>query len=233
MSAISLVYARQDPILLRNDLKVLNDGQNYVDTALNLGTDTSTNLRLSYNTQKALGSLTTNAFQINSNSLSIPSLPSVDPKATNNSYLLIDPSGNVQKGNSQFPGDINVILSHIQNDLFQTETTLNNLSFNVSNLEATKTNKLVQSNTSWIYIITGLIIFTIIGFVIFLILWLIDKNKVHHTIKHTHTQLDKVTSTLHEMSIYLKELKQQIPTQSSPPEFSGKKFLMSHIKGMV
>jgi hypothetical protein len=232
MNGFALVYAQQDPLKKKNDLTVLNDVNNYSDSGLTLGTKEGSNLRLSYNTENSYGSLDTNAFKIKSSQFGLTGIPASNPNATN-SYLLIDPSGNVTKGNSQFPGDINVMLSHIQNDLFVTETTLNNLSFMVSNLDSTKINKSVQTNTTWIYMIAGLVGIVFIGLVVFLILWILDKNKVHHSIRHTNNQMEKVTTTLHEMSIYLKELKQQVPTQSSPPEFSGKRFLMSHIKDLV
>jgi hypothetical protein len=232
MNGIPLVYARQDPLTKRNDLNLLNSTE-YTDTGLSIGTNSSSNLRLSYDTDDATGHLRTDAFKIHSSSLGLTNLPTANSSVTNNSYLLIDPSGNVTKGNSQFPGDINVMLSHIQNDLFTVETTLNNLSFQVSNLEPSRTNAAVKTNTFWIYILAGLVTLVIIGIIIFLIMWIMNKNKVHHTIRHTHNQLDRVTITLHEMSEYLKELREQIPTRLSPPEFSGKRFMMSHIRNMV
>jgi len=232
MNGIPLVYARQDPLTKRNDLNLLNSTE-YTDTGLSIGTNSSSNLRLSYDTDDSTGHLSTNAFKIHSSSFGLTNLPTVNPSVTNNSYLLIDPSGNVTKGNSQFPGDINVMLSHIQNDLFTVETTLNNLSFQVSNLEPSKTNAAVKTNTFWIYVLAGLVTLVIVGLIIFLIMWIMNKNKVHHTIRHTHNQLDRVTITLHEMSEYLKELREQIPTRLSPPEFSGKRFMMSHIRNLV
>jgi hypothetical protein len=232
MNGIPLVYARQDPLTKRNDLNLLNS-TDYTDTGISIGTNSSSNLRLSFDTDDLTGHLTTNAFKIHSSSLGLTNLPTANPSVTNNAYLLIDPSGNVTKGNSQFPGDINVMLSHIQNDLFTVETTLNNLSFQVSNLEPSKTNSAVKTNTFWIYVLAGLVSLVIIGLIIFLIMWIMNKNKVHHTIRHTHNQLDRVTITLHEMSEYLKELREQIPTRLSPPEFSGKRFMMSHIRNLV
>lgn len=232
MNGIPLVYARQDPLTKRNDLNLLNSTE-YTDTGLSIGTNSSSNLRLSYDTDDSTGHLSTHAFKIHSSSLGLTNLPEANPSVTNNSYLLIDPSGNVTKGNSQFPGDINVMLSHIQNDLFTVETTLNNLSFQVSNLEPTKTNAAVKTNTFLIYILAGLVVLVIIGLIIFLVMWIKNKNKVNHTIHHTHNQLDRVTTTLHEMSEYLKELREQIPTRLSPPEFSGKRFMMSHIRNLV
>ena len=232
MNGIPLVYARQDPLTKRNDLNLLNS-TDYTDTGLSIGTNNSSNLRLSYDTDDSTGHLTTNAFKIHSSKLGLTNLPTADPDIKNNSYLLIDTSGNVTKGNSQFPGDINVMLSHIQNDLFTVETVINNLSFQVSNLEPSKTNAAVKTNTFWIYVLAGLVALVIIGLIIFLVLWILNKNKVHHTIRHTHNQLDHVTTTLHEMSEYLKELREQIPTRLSPPEFNGKRFMMSHIRNLV
>ena len=232
MNGIPLVYARQDPSTKRNDLNLLNS-PDYTNAGLSIGTNDSSHLRLSYDTNDSVGHLSTNAFQIHSSQFGLTNLPSTDSSATNNAYLLIDPSGNVTKGNNQFPGDINVMLSHIQNDLFQTETTLNNLSFAVSNLEVSKVNSVVKTNTLWIYILSGLVALVIIGLIIFLVMWFINKNKIHHTIRHTHNQLDRVTTTLHEMSDYLKELREQVPTRLSPPEFNGKRFMMSHIRNMV
>ena len=43
----------------------------------------------------------------------------------------------------------------------------------------------VKKNTFWIYVLAGLVALVIIGLIIFLIMWILNKNKVHHTIRHT------------------------------------------------
>jgi hypothetical protein len=92
-----LIYARQDLTQLTNNLVILNDGTSYQDSGLTIGTNTNTNLRLSYNTNNKSSHINASKLSFDVPSIKMPFLAN---GAT--SYLVVDSSGNITTGGQQF-----------------------------------------------------------------------------------------------------------------------------------
>lgn len=92
-----LIYARQDLTQLTNNLVILNDGTSYQDSGLTIGTNTNTNLRLSYNTNNKSSHINASKLSFDVPSIKMPFLAN-----GSTSYLVVDSSGNITTGGQQF-----------------------------------------------------------------------------------------------------------------------------------
>ena len=94
-----LIYARQDLTQLTNNLVILNDGISYQDSGLTIGTNTNTNLRLSYNTNNKSSHINASKLSFNVPSIKMPFLAN-----GTTSYLVVDGNGNIKTGGQEFSG---------------------------------------------------------------------------------------------------------------------------------
>ena len=172
-----LVYAKQNVSRLSNDLILLNDGISYKDTGILIGPDGDTpNFRLSYNTNDSTGHINATSINLEASTIRMPVIPATT--SSNSFYLLIDASGNVTKGYSQYASDINQVLNSIQNNLSSIETQLATLNTDMQEIDPNQLLPRIRTSYTWIYILIGCVALLLITCIFFFVQWLRTSNRL-------------------------------------------------------
>ncbi len=233
----NLVYAHQDSSRLSNDLILINDGTQYVDTGLTFGLDpTITNLRISYNTHDSSGHINGAKLSIDTPLVSMPFLSK--STTADASYLVIDNNGYITTGGKQYKGDINLVLNTIQKNLSYIEAQMAQLNQDVLDLDPNKLLPNIRFSRLWTYILMGVVAVLFLICVFLFIQWL----RTSSTLSQVNRRLEQIEQRMgiqnvipcqvpqqpyqnqaQPLQVQL-QVKQPVPVQVQQPQFQEPQF---------
>ena len=188
------VYGFQNDSKATNNLIIVNDGIDFKDSGIVIGSNTSNpNFRLSYNTAQGTSRISSSILSIDSPFIKMPFLSNANPSVQYN-YLVVDASGNITTGQKQYSNDINTILNTIQNNITNINTQLASLQTSIQEIDPNQIVSKLQFSRTWITILIVIVSILVLLAVFFLIQWF----RTMSLVKSFESRLEKVEMDLGE-----------------------------------